>query len=162
MLIYLLESYDFFIIFKLVFFFFFRDFIQSWGIFHPQLTLRQVIQPNLEFQSQLGPSIQSGSSPCTGLRLVTQSTHLSKDCYPQLASNPHRSEIQPPKQLDYRCMLLHHDTTRNFKQLLLFYDCYLQTRNFIYCTYMSPKIMPLAHLLNFFFYQMIYTIQKQR
>ena len=50
------------------------------------------------------PSIQSGSSPSAGLQVVTQSTHLSKD---QLVSNPRRSEIQPPKQLDYRCMPLH-------------------------------------------------------
>ena len=61
----------------------------------------------LVVRSQLGPSIQSGSSPSAGLQVVTQSTHLSKDCYPQLVSNPRRSEIQPPKQLDYRCMPLH-------------------------------------------------------
>ena len=63
--------------------------------------LRQLIQTDLEsrfiVRSQLGPSIQSGS------------THLSKNCYPQLASNPHRSEIRSPKQLDYKCMPLHPD-----------------------------------------------------
>ena len=59
---------------------------------------------SVHFRSQLGPSIQSDSSPSAGLQVVTQSTHLSKDCYPQLVSNPHRSEIRPPKQLDYRCM----------------------------------------------------------
>ena len=49
----------------------------------------------------LFPSIQSGSSPSAGLQVVTQSTHLLKDCYPQLVSNPHRSEIRLPEQLDY-------------------------------------------------------------
>ena len=64
-------------------------------------------------RSQLGPSIYSGSSPRAGLQVVIQSTHLSKDCYLQLVSNPYRSEIQPPKYLDYRCMTLHlcHYTT---------------------------------------------------
>ena len=75
--------------------------------------LRQLIQTDLEsrfiVRSQLGPSIQSGSSPSAGLQVVTQSTHLSKNCYPQLASNPHRSEIRSPKQLDYKCMPLHPD-----------------------------------------------------
>ena len=85
-------------------------FIQS-RVFYPQLTLRQLIQLNLEsrfiVRSQLGLSIQPGSSPSAGLQVVTQSTHLLKDCYPQLVLNPHRSEIRPPKQLDYRCMPLH-------------------------------------------------------
>ena len=79
--------------------------------FYPQLTLRQLIQPdqesqfsNLNLSSQLVPSIQSGSSPCVELQVVTPSTHLSKDYYPQLLLNPHRSKIQPPKQLDYWCM----------------------------------------------------------
>ena len=78
-----------------------------------QFTLQQLIQPDLEFRfivtSQLGHSIQLGSSPSAGLQVATQSTHLSKDCYPQLVSNPHRPEIWPPKQLDYRCMPLHHN-----------------------------------------------------
>ena len=78
-------------------------------IFYLQLTLRQLIQPDLEswfiVRSQLGPIVQSGSFPSAGLQVVTQSTHLSKDCYPQLVSNPHRSEIRPPKQL--QCMPLH-------------------------------------------------------
>ena len=47
------------------------------GVFHPQLTLCQLIQPDLEsrfiVRSQLGLSIQSGSSP--GLQVVTQFTH---------------------------------------------------------------------------------------
>ena len=79
--------------------------------FQPQLTLRQLIQPDLESRylvtSQLGPSIQSGSSPSAGLQVVTQSTHLSSDSYPQQVSNPRQSGIGPPKQLDYRCMSLH-------------------------------------------------------
>ena len=41
------------------------------------------------------------------LQVVTHPTHVSKDCYPQLVSNPHRSEIWPPKWLDYRCMPPH-------------------------------------------------------
>ena len=79
--------------------------------FFPQLTLRQLIQPDLEsrfiVRSHLGPSIQSGSFTSAGLQVVTQFTHLSKDCYPQLVSNPHRSKIRSPQQLDYRCMPLH-------------------------------------------------------
>ena len=31
-------------------------------------------------RSQLGPNISSGSSPCTGLLVVTLPTHLLKDC----------------------------------------------------------------------------------
>ena len=61
-------------------------------VFYPYLTLRQLIQPELEsrfiVRPQLGPNVQSGSSPSAVLQVVTQSTHLSKDCYPQLASNP--------------------------------------------------------------------------
>ena len=45
----------------------------------------------------LSPSIQSDSSPSAGLQVVTHSSHLSKDCYPQLVSNPHRSEIRPSR-----------------------------------------------------------------
>ena len=86
-------------------FFFFNYFIQESGVFQPQLTIWQLIQPDLEsrfvIRSQFGPSIQSGSSPSAGLQVVTQSTHLLKDCYPQLVSNPHRSEIRLPEQLDY-------------------------------------------------------------
>ena len=89
---------------------FFSYFIQS-QVLYPQLTLQQLIQLDLEsgfiVRFQLGPSIQSGSSPSARLQVVTQSTHLSKDCYAQLVLNPHRSEIRPPKQLDYRCMPLH-------------------------------------------------------
>ena len=89
-------------------------------LFQLQLTLRQLIQPDLESRfvvsSQLGPSIQSGSSPSAGLQMVTQSTHLSKDCYPQLVSNPHHSEIRPPKQLNYRRMPLHPIESIKFSQ----------------------------------------------
>ena len=90
--------------------FFFSYFIQSRG-FYPQLTLQQLIQPDLEprfiVRSQLGPSIQSGFSPSAGLQVVTQSTNLSKDCYPQQVSNSHRSKIWLPKQPDCKCMPLH-------------------------------------------------------
>ena len=99
-----------FLFFQSGFFFFF--FVQllylESGFFYLLLTLRQLIQPDLGSRfiarSQLGPSIQSGSSPNAGLQVVTQSTHLSKDCYLQLVSNLYRSEIRSPKQLDYRCM----------------------------------------------------------
>ena len=82
-----------------------------WMAPYLQLTLRQLIQSNLESQffvrSQLGPTTQSGFSSCARLHLVTKFTHLSKDCNPQLVLNSHRSEIRPPKHLDYRCMPLH-------------------------------------------------------
>ena len=82
------------LLFQLLYFSYFF----SSGVSYPQLTLQQLIQPDLEsrfiFRSQLGPSIQSGSSPYAGLQVVTQSIHLSKDCYPKLVLNPHRSEIQ--------------------------------------------------------------------
>ena len=77
--------------------------------FFPQLNLRQLILRDLGSRfivmSQLG--IQSGSSPSAGLQVVTQSNQQSKYCYSQLVSNPHCSEICPPKQLDYRCMPPH-------------------------------------------------------
>ena len=82
------------LLFQLLYFSYFF----SSGVSYSQLTLQQLIQPDLEsrfiFRSQLGPSIQSGSSPYAGLQVVTQSIHLSKDCYPKLVLNPHRSEIQ--------------------------------------------------------------------
>ena len=39
--------------------------------------------------------------------MVTQSTHLLKDCYPQPVLNTHHSEIRPLKELDYWCMPVH-------------------------------------------------------
>ena len=82
------------------------------GFFQRQLTLWQLIQLDLEsrfaVRSQLGPSVYSGSSPSAGLRVVTQSTHLSKECYPQLVSNPHRPEIRSPKVAELQM----HATTR--------------------------------------------------
>ena len=61
------------------------------GLFYPQLNLRQLIQPDLEsrfiVRSQLGPRIQSGSSPSAELQVVTQSTHLQKNCYPSWYQN---------------------------------------------------------------------------
>ena len=66
-----------------------------------RLTLRFLISPDLESQlivrSQLRPRISLGSSASAGLQMVTQSTHISKDCYPQLVPNPHGSEIRPSK-----------------------------------------------------------------
>ena len=94
---------------SLGFFVLFSYFTQS-RVFHPQLILWQLIQPDLEsriiVRSQLGPSIQSGQSPCARLQVLTQSTHLSKDCCSQLILSPNLSEIAPPEQLDYRCMSL--------------------------------------------------------
>ena len=118
---FMLGKRETFKVIRLIFLFFFQ-FIQSWG-FYAQLTLRQLIQPNLEsrfiVRAQLGRSIQSGSSPGAGLQLATQSTHQSKDCYPELVSNPPLSEIRPPKQLDYRCMLLHPADSKMFTVIFL-------------------------------------------
>ena len=81
------------------------------SFFYLQLTLRQIIWHDFEsrfiVRFQLSPSIQSGFSPCARLQVVTQSTYLTKNCYPQLVLYPHRSEIETPKQLDYRYMPLH-------------------------------------------------------
>ena len=78
------------------------------SVFNSQLSLRQLIQPNLESRFvvmfHLVPNLKSGSSPCAGLQVVTQPTHLLKNCYPQMRENPHRSEILPAKQLDNCCM----------------------------------------------------------
>ena len=81
-------------------------------------------------RSHLGPSIQSGSSPSAALQVFTQSTHLSKECYPQLVLNPLCYEIWPPKQLDYKSMLLHPVVLHIFKTaserkiiFFLFLDC---------------------------------------
>lgn len=67
------------------------------GYFYPQLTLRYLIQPDLESPFvvgyQLAPSMQSDPSPCAELQVVKQSTHLSKDCYLPLVLNPHRFKI---------------------------------------------------------------------
>ena len=95
--------------FNIILVFFFSSFIQSRVFFIRSLP--QLIQLNLKSRfivnSQLGPRIQSGSSSGAGLQMVTQFIHQSKDCYPQLVSNLHRSEIRHPKQLDCRCMPLH-------------------------------------------------------
>ena len=73
-----------YLIWVILFLFAFSYFIQS-RLFQPQLTLWQLIQPDLEprfvFRFQLVPRIQSGSSPSAGLQKVTQSSHLSKNCY---------------------------------------------------------------------------------
>ena len=55
-----------------------------------------------QLKFQLGPSIQSGTSPYAGLEVVTDSTHVSRDCYHQLTSNPHFYKNLSSKQLD--CM----------------------------------------------------------
>lgn len=39
--------------------------------------------------------------------MVIQSTHLLKECYRHMVSDPHCSEILPPKELDYMCMTWH-------------------------------------------------------
>ena len=46
---------------------------------------------------QLGLTIWSGCSTSAGVQVITQTTQLSKYCQPQLASNPHCSEIWPAK-----------------------------------------------------------------
>ena len=67
---------------EFIYLFIFSYFIQS-RVFYPQLTLRQLIQPDLKsrfiVRSQLGPSFQLGLSLSVGLQLVTQSAHLSKN-----------------------------------------------------------------------------------
>ena len=105
------------------FFLLFSCFIQS-RVLYRQLTLWQLIQPDLEsrfiVRSQLGPIVQSGSFPSAGLQVVTQSTHLSKDCYPQLVSNPHRSEIRASKVAGLHVMLgviTKHDFSSFIKEL---------------------------------------------
>ena len=45
------------------------------------------MESELIAKSHLGSSVLWSSSPCAGLQLVTQSTHLSKDCYSQLVLN---------------------------------------------------------------------------
>ena len=79
-----------------------------------QLSFITQLDPNLVgleswfgFRSQLGPSIYPSSSSSAQLQVITKYTHLLKDCYPQLVSNPCFSEILPPKQLDCRYMPLH-------------------------------------------------------
>lgn len=57
-------------------------------------------------QFQLVPIIQSCSSPCAELKVVTQPTPLSKVCYHQV-SNPTNSKMLLPKYLDFRFMLPH-------------------------------------------------------
>ena len=48
----------------------------------------------------------------------------------------------------------------NSQQQLFFYDfLFPQTRNFIYCTYMSPKITSFVHLLNVFLLNDIQDLQ---
>ena len=119
--------------------FFFSYFLQSW-VFYPQLTLKQLIQPDLESRfivtSELGTGIQSVSSPSAGLQVVTQSTHLLKDCYPQLVPNPHRFKMQPPKQLDQRCMPLH-PVMDTFKSTFSALSGYTETTN---CLHFKTKL----------------------
>ena len=65
--------------------------------------------------------------------MVTQSTHLSKDCYPQLVLNPQRSEIQPTKQLDYRCMPLHLAPRKIICACIIELDTTVELRIKYYC-----------------------------
>ena len=108
--------------------FFFQLLYLELGGFYPQLNLQQLIQPNLEsrfiVRSRLAPSIQSGSSPSAGLQVVKQSTHLSRDCYPQLILNPHRSKIRPPQQLDCRSMPLHPGTQTTVDFIFITCQCF--------------------------------------
>ena len=69
---------------------------------------------------------------CAGLQVVIQSTHLSKDCYSQLVSNPHCFESRPLKQLDYRCMPLHPSTkkpTETLREKKLSLPCLVSVSN---------------------------------
>ena len=102
--------------------FFFSYFIQSRCF----LSVAYLTEANLarlgisvHCQVSVRSNIQSGSSPRAGLQVVTQSIHLSKDCYPQLLSNPHCSKIRLPKQLDYKCMPPHLPL-RHLKRHLVF------------------------------------------
>ena len=69
------------------------------GVFFQQLTLRQLIQPDLEsrfsVRPQLGPSIQSRSSSSAGLDTGGHTIH------------PPIEGLLLPEQLDYSCMPLH-------------------------------------------------------
>ena len=58
------------------------------------LTVANLAQlgPLFTVRSRLGPIVLPGSSSA-GLQVVTQSTYLLKDCYPQLVLNPHCSKI---------------------------------------------------------------------
>ena len=51
------------------------------------------LESEFVFRSQLGPSM-SGSSPGSGLQVVTQPIHLMKDCYPLLTLNPHHDALE--------------------------------------------------------------------
>ena len=94
---------------KSYFFFFQLLYLESGFLSVAYLTVANLARLEISVHCQVSfrSSIQSGSSPSAGLQVVTQSTHLSRDCYPLLVSNLHHSEIRPPKQLDYRCMPLH-------------------------------------------------------
>ena len=58
-----------------------------------QLLIQPDLKSRLNARSQLGSSIQSGSSLCATLQVITQSTQPSKDCYPRLVLIPHFSGV---------------------------------------------------------------------
>ena len=72
------------------------------------LAIANLVRLKISFNCQISMNSQYlVSSPCAGLQVVTQSTHLLKDCHPQLVSNLNHSKMLPRKQLDCECMLLH-------------------------------------------------------
>ena len=66
--------------------------------FYPQLNLWQLIQSDLEFQFvdrfQLDPRIQSRSSHCAGLQVVTQSTYLRNVTPPSIKFSPFQNSTK--------------------------------------------------------------------
>ena len=106
----------------------------------------------LIFRSQLGPSIHSGFPPCAGIQMFAQSTHLLKNCYPQLVLNSHCSEIWPPKCFDYRCMQLHplqqHFLIDSF--FILSFCFFLLLKGFL--NYMVLVFVFVIFIILFYFY----------
>ena len=89
----------------------FFSYIIQVGLCYPQLTLWQLIQPDLESLLVVRSAVRSWYLD----RLLflcwivdaKQSTQILKVCYPQLVLNRHHSEFRPLKQLGYRYMPLH-------------------------------------------------------
>ena len=101
-------------------FFFFLVTLFSVGFFYPQLTLRQLIQPDLQsrfhVRSQLDTSIQSGSSLITGGHTIQPPIEGQ---LPPTGIEPTSFRNSPPKQLDYRCMPLHPGTPTTHRYMPL-------------------------------------------
>ena len=99
---------------------FFFQLLYQGRVFYMQLTLRQLIQPDLEsrfiVRSQYLVRLLSQCWITGGHTIHPPVEGL----LPQLVSNPHRSEIRPPKQLNHRCIPLHpfHYDKIYFPQLL--------------------------------------------